>query len=313
MSLNGKIQVHVTAVIQETPAVKRFRLAACSGVAMPKFIGGSHIITYGGNGLERHYSLTRYVDGQYEIAVRLSEESRGGSKFWHKKVKAGDKLYISFPKNYFQTSFKAKRHIFYAAGIGITPFLSMMRELKETRKPFELHYAAKSREQCAYYEVLLQEFPAECTFYFSSEGRRIDPAVLSEHLIGTHVYFCGPDSFITEFTEAAVTVGYPLKSVHSERFAPQQLANAVPFVVELRDGMQVVVAENTTLLDALLAAGVKAPHSCRVGRCGTCEIHVAAGDVDHRDCFLTEEERTEGKVMLACVSRAKSGKLTIEI
>ncbi|MFC0190184.1 PDR/VanB family oxidoreductase [Fictibacillus aquaticus] len=311
--MNGKIQVQVTAVIQETPAVKRFRLASCSGLALPEFSGGSHIITYLGKGLERHYSLTRYEKGQYEIAVRLSEESRGGSRFWHNDMKIGDILHISFPKNYFQLSFSAKRHIFYAAGIGITPFLSMMRELKESGRPFELHYAAKSREQCAFYDYLVKNYPIESKFYFSNEGRRIDPAVLSEHRIGTHVYFCGPDSFITEFTEAALSAGFPMKSVHSERFAPQQRADAVPFAVELSDGRQLAVPENKTLLDALLAAGVRAPHSCRVGRCGTCELRVASGDVDHRDSFLTEEERLAGNVMLACVSRAKSGKLAIEI
>lgn len=71
--------------------------------------------------------------------------------------------------------------------------------------------------------------------------------------------------------------------------------------------------KNQTLLDALLEAGIKAPYSCRVGRCGTCEQKVAEGAIDHYDSFLSEKQKKAQNVILSCVSRAKSGKLVIEI
>lgn len=38
----------------------------------------------------------------------------------------------------------------------------------------------------------------------------------------THVYFCGPESFITSFTDAALKVGYPRTSIHYERFTQKK-------------------------------------------------------------------------------------------
>ncbi|HYK74737.1 MAG TPA: ferredoxin reductase [Pseudoneobacillus sp.] len=157
------IPVFIEAIHEETALVKRFTLKAMDGAILPSFSSGSHIITYieGQNGMiSRPYSLTNYSEkpDRYQIAIRLSDNSRGGSLYWHQHVKVGDNLYISFPKNHFPLSFKAKHHVFYAAGIGITPFLSMMTELQEQGASFELHYAAKTRESCAFYSNIKEKY-----------------------------------------------------------------------------------------------------------------------------------------------------------
>ncbi|MFC7373495.1 PDR/VanB family oxidoreductase [Fictibacillus iocasae] len=311
--MSDNIPVRVAAIVDETPMVKRFTLQSCSGDALPPFCGGSHVVTYLNNGLQRRYSLTSYEKGEYEIAVQLHPQSKGGSHYFHHHVKTGDTLNISSPKNYFQLSHRAKRHVFYAAGIGITPVLSLMKEAEKSAKPFELHYAARSREQCAFYKRLLRDYPEKCTFYFSNEGCRMNSEVLRQHLVGTNVYLCGPDRFITEFTYGASNVGFPSHNVHSERFSPPISHDSTPFTSELSDGRQISVPADRSLLDMLLDAGVKAPHSCRAGRCGTCEVRVSFGIVDHRDEFLSEEERTAQNVILTCVSRAKTPILGIEI
>lgn len=59
--------------------------------------------------------------------------------------------------------------MFFAAGIGITPFLAMAADLKAKGKTFELHYAAPSKEQCAFYSYLKEHYPNEIQFYFSNE------------------------------------------------------------------------------------------------------------------------------------------------
>jgi len=43
--------------------------------------------------------------------------------------------------------------------------------------------------------------------------------------------------------------------------------------------------------------------SCREGICGSCETPVVSGEIDHRDDYLTDEERASGDVMMICVSR----------
>jgi ferredoxin-NADP reductase len=310
------IEVQVMKIIDETSAIKRFKLYNESG--FPAFSGGSHITTYinhPAGTLERQYSIFNISSEPkiVEIAVRLAEDSTGGSRYWHESIQVGDVLEVSFPKNHFPLSFQAKHHVFYAAGIGITPFLSMMSELTEKNQSFELHYAAKSEEHCAFYEYLRKTYPSQCHFYFSESGRRLSPVHLSKHRIGTHVYFCGPEKMIQEFTIAAKTYGYPSFNIHFERFAPPFKKDQQMFHVELnQSGKQLEIPANVSLLDVLLQNGVKVPYSCRVGGCGTCEVKVEAGEVVHFDSFLTEEQQCSNQTMLSCVSRGK-GKLVLNI
>ncbi|TYS82305.1 oxidoreductase [Rossellomorea aquimaris] len=315
--MNKTIPVQVRSIHQETPHIKRFTLFHEHHEALPYFSGGSHITTYvelDGQTIARSYSLTN-PPGQsaaYQIAIRLNKSSQGGSYYWHERMKEGDTLRVGFPQNHFPLSFKAKHHVFYAAGIGITPFMSMMAELKEEGRTFELHYAAKSREACPFYSFLSETYPEQTHFYFSQEKRLTD-ASLWEHRVGTHVYFCGPPSFIEKFTRSALEIGYPSSSVHYERFTPPQSLTRRRFKVELTNGQIVHVSEKETLLEALLESGIKAPYSCRAGRCGTCELKVLEGKVDHADSFLNEEERNDHRSILSCVSRAQSGKLRIQL
>ncbi|MGM0829480.1 MAG: PDR/VanB family oxidoreductase [Bacillota bacterium] len=317
MNLHKTIPVQVRSIHQETPVVKRFTLVHEHNEPLPYFSGGSHITTYvelDGQTIARSYSLTN-PPGQkavYQIAIPLNETSQGGSLYWHEQMKVGDTLRVGFPQNHFPLSFKAKHHVFYAAGIGITPYLSMMAELKEEGRTFELHYAVKSIETCPFYFFLSETYPEQTHFYFSKEKRLTD-ASLWEHRVGTHVYFCGPPSFIEEFTRSALEIGYPSSSVHYERFTPQQPLIRRRFEVELTSGETVSVSEEETLLEALLKSGILAPYSCRAGRCGTCELKVLEGKVDHADSYLNEEERKDHRSILSCVSRAQSGKLRIQL
>lgn len=312
------IPVKVTSITQETALVKRFTLAAIEGNRLSRFSGGSHISTYLTTSkglLVRQYSLINHPDetSHYQIAVRLSETSKGGSRYWHQVMKVGDMLKIGYPKNHFPLSFKAKHHVFYAAGIGITPFLSMIKELKSKGSSFELHYASTSKQNCSFYDDLIKHDQDRCHFYFSDLNHRLTTASLESHSIGTHVYVCGPESFIENFTKSAFRLGYPLNSIHQERFAPPQVKDVKSFKAVLKNGTFVQVAKEQTLLDALLQAGVEVPYSCRVGRCGTCELPVTKGEIEHHDSFFNQEQQNAQNRILSCVSRAKSGKLEIEI
>jgi dimethylamine monooxygenase subunit B len=317
---NSILQVRVRNIVEETATIKRFTLQAMECSLLPSFSGGSHITTclpHPSGTLERHYSIFNLnaETGLFEIAVRLAEDSTGGSRYWHQNVKIGDVLPVSYPKNYFPLSFQAKHHVFYAAGIGITPFLSMMAELVEKNSSFELHYAAKSKEQCAFYEFISKTYPDQCRFYFSnSDGNKLlSPTQLLNHRIGTHVYFCGPDNMIQDFTNAAKTYGYPSFNIHVERFAPSAKKEQQAFQVRLkRSDKQLEVPENTSLLAVLLQNGISVPYSCRVGGCGTCEVKVVEGQIVHFDSFLTEAQQCSKQSMLSCVSRG-NGRLVLDL
>lgn len=315
----GTIEVVVEEVRNESPNVKSFKLKPVDGNQLPKSSGGAHITTriHRDQGLiERNYSLTNDPNDTdyYKIAIARSSESKGGSVYWHDNVKTGDKLEISYPKNHFGLSFSAKHHVFIAAGIGITPFLSMAQDLKKKGKTFDFHYAAPSKESCAFYPFISSTYSDVANFYFSLEGRRMNPEIMKDYPIGTHVYFCGPEDMIKEYAEAARSYGYPESNIHFELFSAPDFGPKQAFEVKLNKSNQILtVPEDQELLDILLQHNINAPYSCKVGGCGSCSVDVLDGDVDHRDVFLTDQEKKEGNVILTCVSRGKSGCLTLDL
>ncbi len=316
MELDSRLEVRIQAITIETETIKRFTFVGTVDRSLPAFSAGSHIIVYlKGRGveLERRYSLIGHPDktDNYQIAVKLRENSSGGSTFLHNKTQIGDILQISFPKNYFPLSFHARHHVFYAAGIGITPFLSMMCELKEQDKSFELHYAAKTKDECAFYAYLIKEYPQQAYFYFSKEGNRLDASSLSDQTVGTHVYLCGPERFTTSFSHAATSFGYPPSNIHYEYFSPPIVYMPRTFLLELSDGSLLSVPDEKSTLDTLLDAGYSVPYSCKVGRCGTCELPIVKGEAEHHDSFLTTEQKESHTSFLPCVSRSKLEKLKI--
>jgi ferredoxin len=86
-----------------------------------------------------------------------------------------------------------------------------------------------------------------------------------------------------------------------------------PFIVELNDGTELEVGADQTIIEALEHAGRRVLTSCREGNCGTCETAVLAGEVDHRDHVLDDDERAAGDVMMICVSRAAGDRLRLDI
>lgn len=67
------------------------------------------------------------------------------------------------------------------------------------------------------------------------------------------------------------------------------------------------------MLDAIRDAGVPLPSSCEEGTCGTCEIGVIEGEVDHRYSIMTEDEQEANETMFVCESRAKCPRLVLDV
>ncbi len=105
---------------------------------------------------------------------------------------------------------------------------------------------------------------------------------------------------------------------HVERFTPEPVHEAQPGdagfdVVLQRSGRTVHVPPELSILDAVERAGVRALSSCREGYCGTCEVGVVAGEVDHRDEYLTGSARESGTAIMICSSRARGATLVLDL
>jgi ferredoxin-NADP reductase len=319
MSGGAKLQVRVAEVVPVNALITRFRFVARDGSALPAFSGGAHVVVemddHGTRRLNPYSLMSDPGDtAGYEISVRRDDQGRGGSLYMHRHVRPGMEMVISHPVNLFPLDTRARKHLMFAGGIGITPFLAQIAQLSTFGGRFELHYAARNRALGAYMDRLTAAHPTAVHCYFDDEKQAIDlERVLSMQPIGTHLYVCGPKGMITWVLSTAEAMGWPPLSLHHEEFlAP---ATGAAFTVRLAaSGKTITVGTTQSLLEAMEAAGVDAPYLCRGGACGQCETNVLKcdGTILHRDHWLSPEEHASGQKIMPCVSRFEGKTLILD-
>jgi len=321
VSLNTDLTVRVTAITPVADTVKCFRLERPEGEPLPLFSGGAHVVvTMNDAGLLRRnpYSLmsSPHDPSAYEISVLRVERSRGGSAFMHERVKPGDLLTISQPVNLFPIDQRARKHLLFAGGIGITPFMAMMGQLARDGREFELHYAMRSRTHGAYWRELQERHGRHrVRIYCDAEKVSLNTESLLEHQpLGTHLYVCGPSGMIDCVFETARRAGWPEENLHSERFLAPPTGKTFRVLLR-RSQKEIEVGEHQSILEAVEAAGVDAPFLCRGGACGQCETAVLSidGTIEHNDHYLSPEEQASGRKLMICVSRFHGNELVLDL
>lgn len=321
MTINTEMPVTVTAVTQVADSVKRFRLERVDGAAMPVFSGGAHVVVamQDGSLLRRNpYSLmsSPWDRSAYEISVLRVESSRGGSHFMHDQVKAGSTLIVSQPVNLFPYDHRGRKHVMFAGGIGITPFLAMMDQMAREDRSFELHYAVRTRTHGAYWKDLLKRYGEHRIKIYCDAEKLFIPtaAILAKQPLGTHMYVCGPAGMIDAVLAQGKALGWPKQNIHSERFLAPPTGK--PFTAILaRSGKSIAVGEHQSILEALESADVDAPYMCRGGACGMCETGVVScsGVLLHNDIYLEPDDKAGGKKIMVCVSRIRGEEIVLDI
>lgn len=318
---NAQISARVHCLRYEARDVVSVELLpAREGDAFPPHEAGSHIDLHLGNGLVRSYSLLNPAGepGRYVIGVLKDRKSRGGSAFVHERLRIGEVVTISAPRNHFALCESAEKSVLVAGGIGITPILAMLQRLVALGREADLIYCARSRADAAFVSTVNAQSSPSVRVHWHFDDEAGGPpdlrALLSVHGPQAHFYACGPGPMLDAFLGACQALGY--EHVHIERFSAVAQAVAVDsgaFTLELRQsGREIQVLPDATVLDAMLDAGLSPGFSCREGICGACETRVIDGDVDHRDSILTDSERAANKTMMICVSRCRSQRLVLD-
>jgi vanillate O-demethylase ferredoxin subunit len=284
------------------------------------FAVGSHLdfrLRLNGREDIRSYSLVGEprADGRYLIAVRAMPDSRGGSRhMW--TLAPGDSIETSAPSNNFALDERAAEILLVAGGIGITPILGMAQRLAQRHPAFRLLYVGRSRHAMAYVAQLQDTLGERLHLHCDDEQGAPDLEAEIARLSATaEIYVCGPLGMLDAVRRHWHAAGRSRARLHFETFGNSGNAPARPFVVRLPAlGMEVPVAENETMLDALQAAGVDMMAECRRGECGLCQVDVLDADagLDHRDVFFSDEQRRENRKLCACVSRALGGSISID-
>lgn len=311
--------LRVERISYEAENINSYELVRPEGGDLAPFSAGSHIDLHLKNGMIRSYSLVNDQSERhrYVIAVNKDASGRGGSSFVHDTIKAGDIVAVSAPRNNFALREDAEYSLLIAGGIGITPLMSMIRRLEALARPWKLSYAARTRPAAAFLgELGAIRQNAELNLHFDDEhaGRPLDLAsIVASAPAHAHLYCCGPVPMLDAFERA--TAGRPPGHVHVEYFQARQAPSVEGgFEIRLaRSNRTITVEPGKTILDAVLDAGVMANYSCSEGVCGTCETRLIEGIPDHRDLFLSAEEKAANKTIMICCSGSKSGTLVLDL
>jgi vanillate O-demethylase ferredoxin subunit len=311
------MRLQVTKIKQESLGVKSIELQAPDGVLLPDFEPGAHVrVTIPGlqsANPTRAYSLVSDPTDltSYTIAVLLVRQGNGGSEALHKRLSVGDFLEVSPPKNDFQLAASASHAILIAGGIGVTPILSLARELGRRRASFEVHYVGRGPDRMPLLGQLTELAPDRVKLYHSREEFNLD-RILHGSTPNTHVYVCGPHSLIEAVRTTAQAAGVSPRHVHFESFGYRRMPSDRPVELELRNsGITILAEPGRPILEAIETAGIWAPAECRRGECATCVTTIVEGRGDHRDHCLTIDQRSTS--ICTCVSWATGGRLVLDI
>ena len=311
-------EVEADLVVREVRSVAdgvvALTLADPSGAPLPAWTPGAHVDLVLDETLTRQYSLCSSPsdDAAWRLGVLLTPDSRGGSARVH-ELRPGAVVRTRGPRNHFPLV-AAPRYQFIAGGIGITPLLPMIAEAAATGADWTLLYGGRSRASMAFLDEL-EGHGERVTVAPQDETGLLDLAtVLGDPRPDTLVYGCGPEGLlgaVEKFCEP-----WPAGALHLERFSAKPQAEGTDSAFELilqRSGLTLEVPPDRSVFEVVNEAGVSVLGSCLEGVCGTCETEVVDGDVDHRDSVLNEEERVSNEFMMICVSRCRSGRLTLDL
>ncbi|WP_328767777.1 PDR/VanB family oxidoreductase [Streptomyces sp. NBC_00286] len=290
---------------------------------LPLWQPGAHIDVVLPTGVTRQYSLCGPIDAaghstRWRIAVLREPHGRGGSQWIHDHVQEGDELRVRGPRNNFPLR-PAARYLFVGGGIGITPLLPMIAEAEAAGAEWSLLYGGRTHGSMAFLPELAG-YGERVSVRPQDQYGLLDLAgFLGDPDPSALVYCCGPAPLIDAVEAYCAT--WPSGSLNVERFAAAASAGPAdgaaaeqPIEVELRaSGMTLTVPPELSVLKAVEEAGVPVLSSCEEGICGSCETPVLDGEVDHRDSLLTEDERAANDTMLICVSRARGGRLVLDL
>jgi ferredoxin-NADP reductase/mono/diheme cytochrome c family protein len=252
------------------------------------------------------------------------------SVFLNDRASVGMTVEVTGPfGQFYHTPAIEKKIVLLAAGSGITPMISMLRNLDDLCLDTyaTLLYCARTREDIIFarefedlktrlknfeYHFLLSKPDSEWTGLSGHISREFIRAAVPD-VNGRMFFLCGPPPFMETTRRILLDMEVAAERIRQETFggagaspkAAESQSAATGFTIEFTSsGKSAPVLEGQTLLEAAAAAGVDIPSACRQGQCGTCKTRLLSGDVQMAaDQGLDAESKARGYV-LTCVGRA---------
>ena len=306
-----RLELHVSDIVEETMSTKTLRLVSKDNY-LPPFLAGQYIALFlevGGIRTSRPYSISSQPNqvGYYDITIRRVENGLV-SNYLLDEVKRGGTLISSGPAGnfYFNPLIHKKTIVCIAGGSGITPFMSMMREIIECgldRTVYlfygskttddvifsdEIAHLARRFENIHYIPVIEEpagEYAGACGFITREVLREV-----LENIDDKSFFICGPQGLYDFCLPQVQDLGVPRRKLKQEMYgAPSNIweypgwpADINPddtFSVNVKNSKQINAKAGETLLAALEKNEIVVPSLCRSGECSMCRVKILSGKV----------------------------------
>lgn len=321
----GLHEVLVHAVSPVSDRAVLLELRPVSGThALSPYAAGAHVDLHLGQRLVRQYSLISMGahEESYFVCVQREDAGRGGSLAVHQRVRVGDTLRVSAPRNTFALRNDREPALLLAGGVGITPLVSMAEQLHSTGTRFELHAYARNAQILPLHAHLgARPYRENVEQHFSDSGdsfRTSSPDTLTSPGSMRAIYVCGPQSFIDLAKNRAAEAGWDPTDIMSEQFTAStgsgDTTARAPFtVIAASTGQAMEVGPDDSIADVLERNGYQTYRSCGEGYCGSCLTRVVAGIPEHRDVIQSDAEHAANTQINVCCSRSRTPILELEV
>ncbi|MFI5868326.1 2Fe-2S iron-sulfur cluster-binding protein [Streptomyces sp. NPDC051546] len=296
-----------------TPTVTQYWLTGAPGAApLAAAVPGQHITLRLGPRYKT-YTVLAAGDEGYELAVR--NRDRGGRRdHLSPRLYVGAPVRLPAPDGQFTALGAATCTHFVAGGVGINPILAVLSDGR--LRGWRLFYVDRGAQEFPFLdrvqELAREQNGSVVTFDTAGQGRPDWDTVVDGIPVGSTVGVCGPNGMVAAMRDALERAPGSRQLITDGSGTTGEMPPSVE-VECVKTGITFEAAQHQPLLDALNRNGVGVPSSCRQGICGTCEVEVRAGRIDHRDEVLTDEEKDASSYMLPCVSKSIGTRLVLNV
>ena len=329
-----RLSLRVGEIIDETPTAKTLRLVSATGY-LPPFQAGQHINVFveaGGVRTSRPYSISSSPRQRafYDITIRRVEDGFVSNVLLD-GTRVGDTLEASSPTGnfHFNPLFHSPDMVCLAGGSGVTPFMSMIREIAEAGldRRLTLLYGSRSEDDIIFAEELEGIAARHENIRFvpvisvPGAGCRHRTGFLTAALIrevlgdtgGRTFYLCGPAEMYAFCLPELEKFGIPRMRVRREMYGPPKDVAADPawpadvpaermFAVAIRGRKKIPARAGEPLLIALERAGIAVPAQCRSGECSLCRVKLLGGRVFQPQGVLLRKSDREFGYIHSCMA-----------
>ena len=324
----GIIKSKVLNIQKETTNSVRIRFEISKDIII---FAGSYIslkLNINGSYLARPYSIITSSKEAKEndyIEIIVKEKEDGFvSKYLNHDLKVGDEIDIELNQGEFTyNSIRDQKDVvFIAGGVGITPFISLSKDLleRDVTSTITIIYGIRNRQDILAKQELddLVKQNVKVIYVVSDEpDYQGEKGFINNDIINKYIkdinkvtfFMCGPSIMIDYVKNELDKLGVDLRKVRAECHLEANIKETEECTIEVHRGLDVQTIKalsNESVLVALEKSGIKHESSCRSGRCGYCHIKVIKGDyflLD--DSYIRHADKELGYVH-SCVTYPKS-------